>query len=101
MIIALVAREDSIAGASSDFPAVLHCAKSLRLRSSATRHQQARGRLGFLADDVDDPIHGIGAPYCPARPTDHFNSFNVLERHVLRVPIHTPEKRRVHGSAIN
>ena len=101
MVIVLVARKDAIVGSSSDFSAVLRCAESLRLRSSTARHQNARGLLGFFGDDVDDAIYRIGAPYRPAGPADHFNSFDVLEWHVLRIPIDAPEKRRVHGPAIN
>src|ERR1700676_769652 len=101
MIIVLVARKEAIARASSDFSAVLHRTEILRLRSSAARHQHARGLLGFFGDDVDDPIYRIVAPDRSARSADHFNSFYILEWHVLRIPIHAPEKRRVHGSAID
>src|SRR5258708_5673852 len=91
MIVVLVAREDPILRASSDFPAIPQRAEFLRLRSSAARHQSAVCVLSLLGDDVDDAIHRIGAPYCSSRPADHFNSFNVLQGHILRVPIHAPK----------
>src|SRR5258708_32708683 len=89
MIVVLVAREDPILRASTDFPAIPQRAELLRLRSSAARHQRAVCVLSLLAADDDDAIHRIRAPYCSSRPADHFNSVNLLQGHILRVPIHS------------
>src|SRR5260370_7118093 len=91
MIVVLVAREDPILRASSDFPAIPQRAEFLRLRSSAARHQSAVCVLSLLGDDVDDAIHRIGAPYCSSRPAYPFNSFNVLQPHILHIPTHAPQ----------
>src|SRR5260370_22912201 len=94
MIVVLVAREDPILRASSDFPAIPQRAEFLRLCSSAARHQTAVCVLSLLGDDIDDAIHLIGAPYCSSRPPDHFHSFHLLPRLILRVPSHAPQQRR-------
>src|SRR5712691_13114508 len=78
MIVVLVARENAIAAAFGDFSTVLQRAEPWRLRSSSARQQRAWRIRGFFSDDVDDTIYRIGAPHRPARPADHFNSFNVF-----------------------
>jgi len=101
MIVVEVFREHAIGRIVLDFSAVLNGAESLRIRSSASRHQLTQGLLCLSGDDVDHTIYCIGAPYRPARSANHRDSFNVLQRHVLRVPIHASKKRRVNSSAIN
>src|SRR5260370_24876164 len=91
MLLFVMAREAAMLGLPGLSPAIPQRAEFLRLCSSAARHQSAVCVLSLLGDDVDDAIHRIGAPYCSSRPADHFNSFNVLQGHILRVPIHAPK----------
>src|SRR5579864_1686449 len=99
MVVVQVLCEDSIAGAFLDFPAVLQRAESLRQRASAADQQAALRVCGLFRDDVDDAVHRVRPPYSSARPTYHFDPLNVLQRHVLRVPINTAIDRGINGPA--
>src|SRR5260370_13064911 len=90
MVVVQVLREDSIAGAFLDFPAVLQRAESLRLRV-----------CGAFRNDVDDAVHGVGAPYSSARSANHLNALKVLQRHVLGVPVNAAEEWRINSPAID
>ena len=57
------------------------------------------GRL--FRDDVDDPVHSVSAPNSSSRTTNYFDSRNVLQRHVLGVPVDAAEKRRINRSAVD
>src|SRR4029077_15078553 len=81
--------------------AVSNGSKSL-LNVAATRnHQPSVSVRSLFRDDVDDPIPRISSPQCPAWSANHFDPVDVLQRHVLHVPVHPTEKRTVHGTAVD
>jgi hypothetical protein len=55
----------------------------------------------IFRDDVDDAIGRVRAPYRPAGPADHLDTFNVRQRNLLHVPIHAREQRGVHATAVD
>src|SRR5260370_22293303 len=57
--------------------------------------------FGVLGDDVDDAVHGIGAPDRATRSADDLDALDVLQRHVLLVPEHTRESGGIHGTAVD
>src|SRR5260370_1274534 len=57
--------------------------------------------LRTLRDDVDHPVHRIGAPDRPTRSADHLDALHVLQHHVLYVPKHSIEERCVDAPTVN
>ena len=69
--------------------------------ASACYYHSAASICRLFRNHVDDPIHRIGAPDSSSRTTNYFDSRNVFQRHVLRVPVNATEKRRVNRSTID
>src|SRR5208282_4878404 len=92
MVVTLILCEDAIAGILLYFPAVLQRSELLHLRSAASRHQSSLRVRSLLRDDVDDPVYRVRAPHRSARSANHLDPVDVLQRHVLRVPINAAEQ---------
>ena len=56
---------------------------------------------GLLGDDVDDTVHRVRAPHRATGAADDFNAIDIFEEHILDVPEHAGEERRVHAAAID
>jgi hypothetical protein len=61
--------------------------------SRACSQETALGRFGGLGDDIDDPVHRVGAPNGGARAANHFNALYILQRHSLLIPKHARKRR--------
>ncbi len=81
--------------------AVPNAAEGLIFRAAAGRDEQALGVRGALGDDVDDSVHGIGAPQRSARTANHLDVIDVIEQRVLRFPVRASEQRRVDRAAVD
>jgi hypothetical protein len=73
----------------------------LLLVPGAGRHAASLGALGLLGDDVDDAVHGVGAPEGRAGAPDHLDPLDVGERRRLDVPEGSREQRGVDAAAID
>ena len=56
---------------------------------------------GALADHVDHAVDRVGAPDAAARPANDLDSVDIEERHVLRLPEHAREHRRVDRASVD
>src|SRR5689334_10307838 len=65
---------------------------ALVLPTAARLNKQALGVGGTLCDDVDHAVHGVRAPHCRLRTSDHLNPVHIFEDHVLLVPIHAAKR---------
>ena len=101
IIVVQVLREDSIVHATPKLAAILRSSKSLVYVSASRNQQSSMSVSGAFRDDVNHPIHRIRAPYGSTGTADHFDSLDVLQRHILRVPIDPAEKRRINRPAVD
>src|SRR5712691_3559483 len=99
MIVVEVFCKGPVVDSLVDLSTILQRAESLLLPAAPGGHQRAQSVCGSLRDDVDDAVHGVGAPHRPPGPADYFDSVNVLQRHIYRVPIHAPEQWGIDGPA--
>src|SRR5262249_37667030 len=53
------------------------------------------------SDDVDYPVHCIGAPNRAAWTADNFNVIYILEQHVLGIPEHSGVEQRIDTAAVH
>ena len=67
----------------------------------AHRDRRALGVRGRLGDDVDDPVHGIGAPHGSAGAANDFDTVDVLQQQVFAVPEDARECMGVDRPAID
>src|ERR1700674_2727900 len=93
--VVVVIRENAITGVPPNAPPILRCPLGLPVRSSTGRDQCSPRVQGTFRCNVNYSINGVSAPERRARPADHFDPVNILERHVLRVPVHSPKKRGI------
>src|SRR6185437_16118073 len=56
--------------------------------------------LGAFRDDVDNAVYGIGPPDGASGTGDHLDTVDILNHHVLHVPVHAAEERRVDRTPI-
>jgi hypothetical protein len=80
---------------------VLNRAETLLDVARAGDDQSAQRLRGFFRDDVDDAIDGVRAPHAPARSANHFDPFDVFQRHVERVPINAAESGRINRAPVD
>src|SRR5689334_18949101 len=57
--------------------------------------------LGTLRDDVDDAVDRVCAPNGAAGPANDLDSLDILQQHVLHLPIDTSEERRIDAPPVN
>src|ERR1043165_715069 len=86
---------------TTNISAVLQRSEGTLLGSTARRGQAPLGVFRSLANDVDDSIHGVGAPDRAPRTANHLDAVNVIEKHILHVPAHAADQRRVNCTAID
>ena len=55
----------------------------------------------MLGDDVDHPVHGVGAPQRRAGAANHLDPLHVLQHRVLHVPIHPREQGCIHAPPVH
>ena len=92
---------DAIVPRGPGRPAIPRADEAAVLVAAARGGQRALRGSRRLRDDVDDAVHGIGAPQRATRAANHFNPLHVLEQHVLRLPIGAGEQRRIDGAPVD
>src|ERR1700735_1221919 len=101
MIVVQVLCKDAVVEFLFRIAAVLNGSKFL-IRIAAARHNESTASSrGLFRDDVDDAVHGVGSPDCPAWTADYLDAIDVLQRHVQGVPVHASEKWGVHGPSVD
>jgi Group II intron, maturase-specific domain len=80
---------------------VTEAAVTLLNIAASQGHHRPVGILGALGDDVNHSIDGVRSPNGAARPTNHLNALNVLQRSGLNLPINTRKKRRVNAPSVD
>lgn len=63
--------------------------------------QDAQRVLGAAAGDVDHPVHGIGAPQRAAGSTDHLDAVDVVQQHMVLVPVDAGIERGVDAAPVD
>ena len=63
--------------------------------------QGAPGIRSRLGDDVDHPVHRIGAPGGGARSADHLDALDILQHQILGLPDHPGVKGRIDTASID
>src|ERR1700722_12328543 len=101
MIVIQVLRKDAVVDFLSRIITVLSSTKSLFSIAAARNNKTSVSARGAFCDDVNDSVNRISSPDCPARTADYLNAVDVLQRHVQRVPVNSPEKWTVHSSAVD
>ena len=61
------------------------------LVAAAERDERALGISGAADDDIDDAVHGVGAPQAGTGTADDLDALDVVDEDVLRVQ-KMPEK---------
>ena len=71
------------------------------LRSRQPRRHRSTRFRSLFGDDVDDTVRRVRSPDRSARPPDHLDPIDVFQRHILHVPVHPREQRRVDVSSVD
>ncbi|ANI79047.1 hypothetical protein EP837_02652 [Sphingobium sp. EP60837] len=65
------------------------------------RRIQPLGSSRVARDDVDDAVHGIGAPKRRAGAGNDFDPLHIFRQYVRHVPIYAGIKRRINAAAVD
>lgn len=84
-----------------DLAAVAEAREPALLDTRAGRGVDALRVLRAPGDDVDHPVHRVGAVDRAARAADHLDAVDVLEERVLHLPVRAGEERRVDRAAVD
>src|SRR2546425_358713 len=85
----------------ADLTSITDAARAAFFRPRTCGHDGRLRVFGLLADDVDYAIYCISSPQCSARAPDHFDPIDILEHHILNIPVHTGKQRRIHTSTVD
>ena len=74
-------------------------------RSRLNRAERHRGAVAVqlarrLRDEVDDAVHGVGAPHRRGRPADHFDLPQLVRIHRQQVPGDEAEEIEIEAAAV-
>jgi len=80
---------------------VAKAAESPLLGAAAGGDQPAFRFLRAFRDDINDPVHGIGAPHGRAGPANHFDAVHIFQKRILYSPPYTRKERRIDAPPVD